>query len=260
MKIIHLIAFFLLLSCSSCYLSKKATTTYLENVKDSTFKELPVIPEPVIQKNDLLYIRVFSLSVDRQVDAPYNLPDVGMSSGGTNNATSGFLVDPAGNIEFPQIGTIHAEGLTKSALAETIRQKLSTSLKQPSVMVRFLNYKITVLGEVGAQGTLTVPTEKVTILEAVGMAGGVTDLGNMKGIKVLRENNGQREIGNIDITSRGMFSSPYYYLQQNDVVLVEPNERKLRNIQRQERQAVGQDIGLAMSVITAVALILNLIK
>jgi polysaccharide export outer membrane protein len=135
---------------------------------------------------------------------------------------------------------------------------LDTLLEQPSVIVRFLNFKISVLGEVKSPGTFTLPTERVTILEALGLSGDVTDFGRKNNVMVVRENsNGQIERGRIDLTSDSMFSSPFYRLQQNDVVFVESNGRKL---QQQERQETAQQIGIATSIITAIALILNFIK
>jgi polysaccharide export outer membrane protein len=212
----------------------------------------------LIQKGDLLSIRVFSKANgirtpdQTNADEPYNLQEQGTSG------TTGFQVDQNGNIEYPQLGSLHVEGLTKEQTSDLIRSKLDTLLEQPSVIVRFLNFKISVLGEVKSPGTFTLPTERVTILEALGLSGDVTDFGRKNNVMVVRENsNGQIERGRIDLTSDSMFSSPFYRLQQNDVVFVESNGRKL---QQQERQETAQQIGIATSIITAIALILNFIK
>ena len=125
-------------------------------------------------------------------------------------------------------------------------------------MVRFLNYRFTILGEVRAPGTFTVPSEKVTILEALGMAGDITEFGKRTSIKVMREDSiGQRQIGTLDLTSSQMFNSPFFQLQQNDVVIVDQAERRLK---QQEQQQVIQQIGIATGLITTIALILNFIK
>jgi polysaccharide biosynthesis/export protein len=166
-------------------------------------------------------------------------------------------VDQNGNIEYPRLGTIHAEGLTKEQLSNAIKEKLKDQLTQPSVIVRFVNYKITVLGEVRSPGTFTLPTDKVTILEALGLAGDITDFGKRASVKILRENNNQREIGTVNLTSRELFTSPFYHLQQNDVVFVEQESRKIR---QQEQQNLAQQIGITTSIITTIALILNFIK
>lgn len=232
----------------------------MQDVSDTTIRDSFRLRTPVIQKGDLLSIRVYSLAagVDPRADAPYNLPEQdGGGGGGSTIALRGILVDQDGNINYPQLGTIHAEGLTREQLAGVMREKLQDVLDQPTVIIRFLNYKITVLGEVGSPSTFTVPTERVTILEALGLAGDITEFGRKDNVKIIRENNGQIDVGTIDLTSKDMFTSPYFKLQQNDVVMVEQNRRK---IGQQERQEVAQQIGIATSIITAIALILNFIK
>jgi polysaccharide biosynthesis/export protein len=152
---------------------------------------------------------------------------------------------------------IHAEGLTKGELEQIIKTKLQGQLTDPSVVVRFLNFRITVLGEVGTPGVLNIPTERLSILEAVGMAGGVTEFGKIKNVKILRENNGVRQLGTLDLTSKNIFQSPYYQLQQNDVVLVDQNRYKLR---RTEQTRIMQQIGFALTIITSIALLYNIFK
>lgn len=240
---------------TSCRTQKEAYQNYFQDITDTTIRD-SVFRQPVIQKGDLLSIRVYSLAsgINPEADAPYNLPD----QGGSGNATTGgILVDQNGNIEYPQIGVLRAEGLTREQLAANIREKLENQLNRPTVIVRFLNYKVTVLGEVGAPSTFNVPTERITILEALGLAGDITEFGRKDNIKVVRENNGEIEVGTIDLTSKEMFTSPYFKLQQNDVVMVDQSGKK---IQQRERQEVAQQIGIATSIITAIALILNFIK
>lgn len=260
MKFAGLICFVSIIFFSSCTSQRNAATgiNYLENAKDTSGREALNMSQPLIQKGDLLSIKVFSKAngLDSKADAPYNLQETGIGSG-SNSTASGFLVDQNGNIEYPQIGVLHVEGLTRDQLAETIKNKLQEQLTQPSVMVRFLNFKISVLGEVKSPGTFTLPTERVTILDALGLSGDITDFGKKNNVMVVRENNGQIERGRIDLTSGSMFSSPYYRLQQNDVVLVESNGRRLH---QQQRQDVAQQIGIATSIITAIALILNFIR
>ncbi|HWJ92648.1 MAG TPA: polysaccharide biosynthesis/export family protein [Flavisolibacter sp.] len=236
----------------SCTSQKIVTNNYLQKASDTSGKELIALTVPVIQKNDLLAIRVFSAAngIEPRTEAPYNLA-------GEQGGNTGFLVDMNGNIEYPQIGVVHAEGLTREELANLIKSKLVGQLNQPSVIVRFLNYRVTVLGEVRSPSTFTIPTERITILEALGLSGDITEFGRKDNLKVMREVNGQREIGTIDLTSKEMFNSPYYYLQQNDVVFVEQTGRRIR---QQEQQSLLQQIGIVTTIITAVALVLNLIK
>jgi polysaccharide export outer membrane protein len=249
----------LILLISSCTTQKPATNiNYLQNAKDTLVKEVVNFQPPVVQKGDLLSIKVFSSAngLKPEADAPYNLQETSTAAGG-NSTTAGFMVDMEGNIEYPQLGALHVEGLTREQVADLIKSKLQGQLTQPSVIVRFLNFKISVLGEVKAPGTFTLPTERVTFLEAIGLSGDVTDFGRKNNVMVVRENNGQIEKGIVDLTSSAMFASPYYRLQQNDVVFVESNGKRL---QQQQRQETAQQIGIATSVITAIALILNFIK
>ncbi|MBD0367737.1 MAG: SLBB domain-containing protein [Flavisolibacter sp.] len=145
----------------------------------------------------------------------------------------------------------------KSELEDIIKEKLKGQLNQPSVLVRFQNFRITVLGEVRGPGVLNIPTERLTILEAVGMAGGITEYGKIKEVKILRENNGVRQLGTLDLTSQNIFQSPYYQLQQNDVILVDQNRYKLRQT---EQTRISQQIGFALSIITSIALLYNIFR
>lgn len=235
---------------------QRAVYNYLEEIRDTSFKRNVFIAEPIIQKNDLLSIQVYSASLDPTVDALYNSMSP-QNMGGQNMQFSGYLVDVAGNIEVPRIGTLQVEGLKKSELEAIIKSRLQRVLTEPSVIVRFLNFRITVLGEVGSPGVLSIPTERLTILEAVGMAGGVTEFGKIKEVKILRENNGVRQLGTLDLTSQNIFESPYYQLQQNDVVLVDQNRYKLRQT---EQTRISQQIGFALSIITSIALLYNIFR
>jgi polysaccharide export outer membrane protein len=189
------------------------------------------------------------------VDQIYNQPATQTTGG--QSPLSGYLVDINGNIELPRIGLVKAEGLKKSELEEVVKAKLGAELTRPSVIVRFMNFRITVLGEVGAPGVLNVPTERLTILEALGMAGGITEYGAVKRVKVLRENNGVREIAEMDLTSKDIFNSPFYQLQQNDVVLVDQSEYKISEAQRTR---TSQQIGLATGIISTIVIIIAIFK
>lgn len=241
----------------SCNSQKKATTNnYLENAKDTIGKNLVNFQQPVIQKGDLLSIKVFSKAngLDPKADAPYNLQDISGNGGTGSNSGSGFLVDRNGNIEYPQLGVLHVEGLSREELSQQIKSRLDTVLTNPSVDVRFLNYKVTVLGEVKSPGSYTFPTENVTILDALGSSGDITDFGKKDNVMVVRERDGMVERGRINLTSDSLFLSPYYHLQQGDVVMVEAVPRKIR---QQQEQQTAQRIGLGISIITAIALILT---
>jgi polysaccharide biosynthesis/export protein len=246
----------IIIFAGSCTGQKQLVSNYLENVRDTAAPIMQVPASPLIQQGDILSIKVYSLSLDPTTDIPYNLPEqMGPTSASTS--PSGFLVDHKGNIEYPRLGTIAVAGLTKEQLADTIKYKLEGQLTQPSVIIRFLNFKVTVLGEVRSPGTFTLSAERATILEALGQAGDMSEFGKRNTVKVVRETKGNREIGIIDLTTKDMFNSPYYHLQQNDVVFVEQSGRRQK---QQEQQNLAQQIGIATSVITAIALILNFIK
>ncbi len=258
MKFSFFMAFGCFLAFASCTTQKgSAYTNYLQNSTDTSAK--PLQPrEPVIQKADLLSIKVYSASAMPGVtDAPYNLPEQTVI--GSNNAspTAGFLVDENGDVEYPRIGRLHIEGLTKTQVAGIIRKRFENELTSPSVIVRFLNYRITVLGEVRTPSTFTVPTERITILEALGLSGDITDYGNKKSVQVAREKEGAVEVGYIDLTSKDLFQSPYYRLQQNDVVLVQQVKRKSEQV---EQQLTAQRISIISGIISTLAIVYSLIR
>lgn len=242
---------------TSCTTSKNAAyTNYLQNTADTSGKRI-TLPEPTIQKNDLLSIKVYSQSADPRTDIPYNLPEQTVVGSNNTSATAGFLVNEAGDIEYPQIGLLHVEGLTKTQLSGIIRKRFETELKNPSVIVRFLNYTVTVLGEVRNPGRFVLPTERVTILEALGLSGDITDYGNKKNVQVAREKDGGIEIGYVDLGSKSLFQSSYYRLQQNDVVFVEQVKRKSEQV---EQQVVAQRIGIISGIVSTLAIVYSLIR
>ncbi|MGC4035947.1 MAG: polysaccharide biosynthesis/export family protein [Chitinophagaceae bacterium] len=275
MKFLRL-AVFLMAACwmVSCGTQKKALINYVEPTDSSRVNGTVIVPEIKIQKSDMLSIQVYSSSLDPSADAPYNLGG-GVSSGsvssGAAGATpsgsgattssagnSGFLVDENGNIEYPRLGTFHAEGLTKAQLADSIKLRLTSPvvlLKDPSVIIRFQNFKVTVLGEVAKPGPIAIPTGHITILEAIGLAGDIPLTGKKNTVRVLREIDGKREIGDIDLTSKKIFDSPYYNLLQNDVVMVEVTKAKVR----QSDTFALQRITTVLGIITSLTLVYSIL-
>jgi polysaccharide export outer membrane protein len=252
----------LLLLAVPVYLISCKTTeripNYLERSPiDTTGINAVKYRELMIQKNDLLSIQIYSLSTIPRADEIYNQPT---STAITPAPIAGYLVDMNGNIEHSRLGVFHVEGLTKGELAAEIKKRLTVPvelLTSPTVIIRFLNFKVTVLGEVAKQGTITVPGERITILEAIGLAGDFTQYGKKHTVKVTREVNGKREIGTIDLSSTELFDSPYYNLSQNDVIFVEPTKQKLKQA---DQAIVSQRISIALGVITAAAFIYNVFK
>ena len=227
---------------------------YLENYNDTSGRDIVQIPELKIQKGDLLAVQIYSIATKPEVYEIYNLP-CGASTGTATNC--GYLVDIHGNILHQRLGVIHAAGLTKAELANEVRKRLTTPkelLSDPTVVVNFLNYKITVLGEVGHPGTLSIPGERVTILEALGLSGDVTQYAKKDEIKIIREANGVRTVGKLDLSSDKLFESPYFNLAQNDVVLVSPTKQKTK---KADQDVTIARIGFIISLITAASLIYN---
>jgi polysaccharide export outer membrane protein len=200
---------------------------YFDNIPDSTLLSKVENLEPVIHKNDLLSISVSSMNTE--ATAVFNVPNMGTS------AASGYLVDQDGFIQFPFLGSIHVDGLTKKALRDTIEKDLVEKkfLLDPIVTVRYLNFKVTVLGEVGHPTVVTVENEKLSLLEAIGMAGDLTIDAKRNNVMVIREEEGgEKKIKRLDLTSAEFLTSPYYYLKTNDVVYVEPNSTKVASTSR----------------------------
>jgi len=190
--------------------------------------------EPVIQKNDLLNITVSSLSADASV--LFNKQTVTTTaSGNFTNSTAtvvGYLVDQDGYIEFPVLGKLKAAGLSKKQLKDNITKGLTDGklLINPSVDIRYLNYKVTVIGEVAKPVVISVPNEKITLLEAIGLAGDLTLFARRDNVLIIRETDGQKSFKRIDLNSNEIFTSPYYYLKSNDIVYVEPTKQKLEQV------------------------------
>ena len=141
----------------------------------------------------------------------------------------GYLVNNDGNIQFPILGTLKAEGLTKEQLKASITKKLVDRqlLTDPIVTIRLMNFRVTVLGEVRNPNVIQVPSEKISLLEAIGLAGDLTIYGKRENVLVIREENGQKVIKRINLNSSELLTSPYYYLKSDDVVYVEPNKSRV---------------------------------
>jgi polysaccharide export outer membrane protein len=209
---------------SSCTTSKQIA--YFENVADTSFAGRPA-KELVIQPNDILSITISSLNkeaseifntVNNAVSAP-NQPLVG-----------GYLVSTEGNIQLPVLGTIKAAGLTKAQLKDVITNSILDKklLIDPLVSIRQINFRVTVLGEVGHPATIPVPSEKISMLEAIGLAGDLTIFGKRENVLLIREeSNGKKQLRRVNLASKNFFLSPYYYLQPNDVIYVEPSRAKI---------------------------------
>ena len=175
----------------------------------------------VIQPNDILTIYVASISLEASKYFNYiEKPD------DANYMANGYLVDTKGNIQLPLVGDVKVSGLTSAGARDTIISKLVKYLINPSVKLNIRNFRITVMGEVLHPGVFTVPNEKVTLPEALALAGDLTVFSVRENIMVIREKDGKKEFGIVDLTNRELFNSPYYNLHCNDIVYVEPTKQK----------------------------------
>jgi polysaccharide export outer membrane protein len=216
---------FQILLFGSCTSSKNIA--YFANVGDTSYAARPPRDIP-IQSNDLLTISISSLNP--QASAIFNTNNTtNNSSTSTGSEPAGYLVNSEGNIQLPILGAIKAAGLTKSQLKENITNSILEKklLIDPIVSIRQVNFRVTVLGEVEQPKVVNVPSEKISMLEALGMAGDLTIYGKRDNVLLIREENGKRQVRRINLTSRNFFLSPYYYLQPNDVVYVEPSKAKI---------------------------------
>jgi polysaccharide export outer membrane protein len=201
---------------------------------------------PRIHTGDLLSISINSLAPDgSSFFNPYSNTGAGASiggaSGGTNGssgisqaAAPGYLVDAAGEIELPIIGTIDVNGYTTSQLRDTLKHVLIRKqyLKEPTVIVRFLNFKVTMLGEVGHPEVYNIPNEMITLPEAISMAGDLTQFAQRDSIQITRDVGGKKVVGWVNLNTREVFSSPYYYLHANDLIYVRPSKFKAQHNDR----------------------------
>jgi polysaccharide export outer membrane protein len=202
---------------------------------------------PKIQADDLLEITVYGR--DMVATKIFN-----QEANITQQEGQTYLVDEEGNIEFPVLGKVKLGGLTRNEAIQYMKGLLSKDIVDPGVSIKIRNYRITVLGEVSSPGTYPLENEKVTLLEALGMAGDLTINGVRENVLVVREEGGQRNYYRVDLTKNEVFNSPVYYLAQNDVVYVEPNQNKINTSSNTIRN-VSFGISLASFLITIVTLI-----
>lgn len=239
-----LLIFFLLASCAS-----KENIVYLQN---NTSNSSSMEYEPIIQPDDVLSIIV--TSENPEVAAPYNLKSVAIQNATeiipVNDVIQSYIVDKNGAIQFPMLGSVVLGGLTKTDAINKLKSILNEHVKDAVINMRLLNFKVSVLGEVTRPGTFNIKSERVTVLEALSMAGDLTVYGKRKNILIIREKEGVKTTQRIDLTKTDFLNSEYYYLAQNDVVYVEPNKTRVNS------SVVGPNLTVAISAISLLVTIL----
>lgn len=248
---------FCLLTVISCTSTRKAT--YFYNVPDTTFVQRGPDMQTPIQENDILGITISSLNAEASLifNPPNNNNQRATTVTGSSTESGGYLVSADGTIQLPVLGNIKAEGLTKKQLKDDITNMILAKklLIDPLVEIRFLNYEVTVLGEVARPTVITVPSEKISLLKALGLAGDLTIYGKRDNVLLIREENGEKKTRHIDLNSSNFFNSPYYYLQPNDVVYVQPNKAKVASAGRTQ-----QLLPILLSSLSIVVVVLDRVK
>jgi polysaccharide export outer membrane protein len=217
----------------SCIDTKK--TTYFNDL-GSTHIAAPEAAVPVIHKNDLLSISVSSTNAEasKLFNESNFTATVTSTTNGSTQQMVGYLITDDGTFKFPELGKIKAEGLTIKQLSDFITQEIMNKelLIEPIVTIRFINFRVTVLGEVAHPTVVSIPNEKMSILEALGLAGDITIYGKRDNVLLIREDKTGKQIIRIDLNSKEILSSPYYYLQSNDVIYVEANKEKVASVSK----------------------------
>jgi polysaccharide export outer membrane protein len=249
----HLLLCCVLAFFSSCVSHKELITFDNESLPYGTTQAVENVLDLHVEPDDLLRINVYS--IDPEAAAPFNIEpataNTAQADPGALELFKGYIVDRGGFIDFPLLGLLKVEGMNLRELKNFISEKLKVYLKDPVVTARFLNFKITVLGEVNTPGLIRLTNSRVTVLDALGMAGDLTDYANRYEVIVIREMEGQRAYEKLNLQTAEIFSSPFYYLKQNDVLYVQPIKAKTATIVDPVQRIISYGTA-ALSVITLI--------
>ena len=237
--VVFVLTFFVLLSCAS-----KKKVVYLQDIDQTKSYDSSTLYEPKLQPDDLLSIIVSAENPELTV--PFNLPQIqgNYEINNNQNGIKTYLVDNFGFIEFPVIGKLKLGGLTRTEATAKLVAAVSEYIKNPIVNLRILNFKVSILGEVLKPSSFTLNSERITLLEAISMAGDLTIHGKRNNILIIREAEGKKTYNRIDITKSDFLNSPFYYLAQNDIVVVEPNKTRVN------ASVVGPNVTATISAIS----------
>lgn len=223
LPILTLVFVMMFASCAS-----KKDIVYFQG--SAELQTVSVLSVPKIQPNDMLSINVSA--ADIKAAQVFNQQSPLPASGGETNGAGQqnvYIVEQDGSIDYPVLGKINLGGLTRQQAVDVFKTKLNEYIVNPGVNISFTNFRVSVIGEVKSPGTFTVSTDRITILEALALAGDLSIQGKRKNVMLIREVNGVKQIHTIDLTNKETLNSPLYYLAQNDVVYVEPNKSMIQS-------------------------------
>ncbi|MEG1721836.1 MAG: polysaccharide biosynthesis/export family protein [Bacteroidales bacterium] len=237
--------------------------SYFQNIDEislSYLNDTIVNYQVRIMPDDLLGITVTGL--DPNTVAPFNLPAMSFLMPGEKEVSfvqnlQSYLVSQEGDINFPVLGKVKVAGLTKQEGIDYLQALISNYVKNPIVNIQFLNFKISVLGEVGRPGFYVMSNDRTSILDAIGYAGDLTIYGERNNVLLIRDNNGTKEFHRFDLSRSDLFASPYYYLQQNDIIYVEPNRSKQRNSRYSQQDSFN--VSLLSAIVSTLSVITSLV-
>lgn len=241
-----------ILFCTSCASKKNLIYLQPDSVELHAVYELNA---PKLQPGDILAISV--TADDVRATVPFNQVSQYQGNSGTLQATNPFIptyaVDANGEIDFPKVGKIKLAGKTRTQAMDLLRREVGRYIVDPGISMVVRNFRVTVLGEVKSPGTFTIENDRLTILEALGLAGDMTMYGERKNVLLIREQNGQKQEFRMDLTKRETMNSPAYYLTQNDVIYVEPNGARVQSSKYSQNTSIF--ISVASVIITVISVL-----
>lgn len=247
-----------ILTLSSC--ASRQDLVYFQDEPLTKLNTMPSVFELKYKTDDLITIDVTGL--DFEAVLPFNLPIVANNNnnilnGQGNLRMQAYLIDAQGNIEFPILGTIKIAGLTRSEATNMLKEKISEYVKDPIVNIRLANFTVTIIGEVNRPGTFTLQDERITLPEALGLAGDLTIFGKRDNVLLIREIDGVKSFAKIDLTSIDVINSPAYYLTQNDIIVVEPNSARIKSSSFNPNTGIWVGVLGTLATLTAIIITNN---
>lgn len=248
----------IVLTLSSC--ASRQDLVYFQDEPLTKLNTMPSVFELKYKTDDLITIDVTGL--DFEAVLPFNLPIVANNNnnilnGQGNLRMQAYLIDAQGNIEFPILGTIKIAGLTRSEATNMLKEKISEYVKDPIVNIRLANFTVTIIGEVNRPGTFTLQDERITLPEALGLAGDLTIFGKRDNVLLIREIDGVKSFAKIDLTSIDVINSPAYYLTQNDIIVVEPNSARIKSSSFNPNTGIWVGVLGTLATLTAIIITNN---